>query len=173
MQNNTENKGTHHAHTGSGKTLSNQPQHPHHLQKRIRSRKVWTLPPPNQLDVTDNGSHFGCSFIRPSSLVQLLGDYQSAQSAFAIQVRIIGPPPVGITKSVPFANQTMEEYEIQLPASMVKVNKSIITRLHAPVVLDICLCFQSNNQPRSANCSLLPLRELYLKHGVGGSVLPK
>ena len=35
VQKNTENNGTHHAHTGPGKTLSNQPQHPHHLQKRI------------------------------------------------------------------------------------------------------------------------------------------
>jgi hypothetical protein len=79
----------------------------------------------------------GCSFVHPSSRDQIFGDFQSAQSVFAAQVRIIGPPSVGITKSVLFANQTMEEYKIQLPASMVKVNKSITTLLHAPVVLDI------------------------------------
>ena len=38
MQNNYENKGTPHAFTGYGKAPSNQPQHPHHLQKQIRSR---------------------------------------------------------------------------------------------------------------------------------------
>ena len=31
VQNNTENQGTHHAQAGSDKTLSNQPQRPHHL----------------------------------------------------------------------------------------------------------------------------------------------
>ena len=50
---------------------------------------------------------------------------------------------------VPLANQTMEEFKIQLPASMVKVNKSITTLVHAPFVLDIGQCVQANNQPSS------------------------
>jgi hypothetical protein len=173
VQNNAENKGTHHALAEFGKTLSNQPQHPHHLQKHIRSREVQTLLPSNQLDVIDNDSHLGHSFVHPSSLVPLLGYSQSGQSVFAIQVRITGPPSVGITKSALFANQAMEEYKIQLPASMVKVNKGTTMRLRAPVVLDIGQCFPSNNQPRSTNCPSLPFRELYLKHGVGGITLPQ
>ena len=74
----------------NAETLSNHPQHPYHLQ-----RKVQTLLPPNQLDVIDNDSHLGCSFVHPSSLVRIFEDSQSAQSVFAIQVRIIGPPSVG------------------------------------------------------------------------------
>jgi hypothetical protein len=39
MQNNNEyNDGTPHAFTGLGKDLRNQPHHPHHLRKHIRSR---------------------------------------------------------------------------------------------------------------------------------------
>jgi hypothetical protein len=43
----------------------------------------------------------------------------------------------------------MEEYKIQLPEAIAKVNKSITTLLHAPVVLDIGQCVQANNQPSS------------------------
>ena len=43
VQKNAENKGAHCALTKFGKTLSNQPQHPHHLPKHIRSRKVSVL----------------------------------------------------------------------------------------------------------------------------------
>jgi hypothetical protein len=43
----------------------------------------------------------------------------------------------------------MGEYKIKLPATMVKVNKSITALSHAPVVLDIGRCFPSNNQPSS------------------------
>jgi hypothetical protein len=43
----------------------------------------------------------------------------------------------------------MEKYKIQLPEAMAKVNKSIKTLLHAPIVLDIGQCVQANNQPSS------------------------
>ena len=104
VQNTSENKGAHCALTKFGKTLRNEPQHPHHLPRHTRSRRVQTLLPPNQLDVIANDSHIGRSFVQTSSPVPLFGDCQSAQSEFVIQVRIIGPPPVGITKSIPFAN---------------------------------------------------------------------
>jgi hypothetical protein len=35
------------------------------------------------------------SFVHPSFLVRIFEDYQSTQSLFAIQVRIIGPPYIG------------------------------------------------------------------------------
>jgi hypothetical protein len=91
----------------------------------------------------------GCSFIHLSFLDRIFGDSQSAQSVFAIQVRIIGPPSAGVTKSVLFTNKTMEEYKIKLPETIAKVNKSITTLLHAPVVLGIGQCVPANNQPSS------------------------
>ena len=43
----------------------------------------------------------------------------------------------------------MEEYKIQLPEAIAKVNNCITTLLHAPVVLDIGQCVQANNKPSS------------------------
>ena len=101
---------------------------------------------PNQLDVIDDDGHLGCGFIHQSILVQILWNSQPAQRVFAIQVRIIGPSSVGIAEGMLFVNKNMEEYKIQLPMSMVKVNKSITTPLHTPVVVNICQCFPSSNQ---------------------------
>jgi hypothetical protein len=42
-------------------------------------------------------------------------------------------------------NQTMGEYKIQLPTTMVKVNKSITAFSHTPVLLHVGRCFPSNN----------------------------
>jgi hypothetical protein len=84
-----------------------------------------------------------------SFLDRIFGVSHSAQSVFAIQVRIIGPLSAGVTNSVLFTNKTMEEYEIQLPEAIAKVNKSIKTLLHNPIVLEIGQCLQANNQPTS------------------------
>jgi hypothetical protein len=89
------------------------------------------------------------SFIHLIFLDRIFGDFQSAQSVFAIQVIIMGPPSASVTRSLLFANKTIEEYEIQLPATIVKVNKGIAMLLHAPVVLDIGQCVPANNQPSS------------------------
>jgi hypothetical protein len=43
----------------------------------------------------------------------------------------------------------MEVYKILLPEAIAKVNKSMKTLLHAPVVLGIGQCVQANNQPSS------------------------
>jgi hypothetical protein len=112
--------------------------------------------PSDNLDVIDDNGHFGCGFIQPAYLVQLIGSSQPAQSVFAIQVRIIGQFSAGVANSVLFTDKTMEEYEIQLPEAIAKVNKSIKTLLHAPVVLGIGQCVQANNQPSSQEL----LREL-------------
>jgi hypothetical protein len=71
--------------------------------------------PSDNLDVIDDNGHFGCGFIHPAYLVQLIGSSQPAQSVLAIQVRIIGPFSAGVTNSVLFKDKTMEEYKIQLP----------------------------------------------------------
>jgi hypothetical protein len=89
------------------------------------------------------------SFIHLIFLDRIFGDFQSAQSVFAIQVIIMGPLSASVTRSLLFANKTIEEYEIQLPATIEKVNKGIAMLLHAPVVLDIGQCIPANNQPSS------------------------
>ncbi len=43
----------------------------------------------------------------------------------------------------------MEEYKIQLPEAIAKVNKNMKMLLHAPVMLDIGQCIQADNQPSS------------------------
>ncbi len=93
--------------------------------------------------------YIGCSFVHLSFLDQIFGVSHSAQSVFAIQVRIIGPLSAGVINSVLFTNKTMEEYKIRIPEEIAKVNKSMKTLLHAPVVLDIGQCVQANNQPSS------------------------
>jgi len=105
--------------------------------------------PLDNLDVINNNGHFGCGFIHPAYSVQLIGSSQPAQSVFAIQVQIIGSLSAGVTKSVLFTNKTMEVYKILLPEAIAKVNKSMKTLLHAPVVLGIGQCVQANNQPSS------------------------
>jgi hypothetical protein len=63
---------------------------------------------------------------------------------FAIQVRKIGPSSVGIANGMLFVNKNMNK--INFPASMVEVNKSITTPLHAPVFLNMGQRFPSGNQ---------------------------
>ena len=102
--------------------------------------------PPDNFDVIDDNGHLGCGFIHPAYLVQLLGSSQPAQRVFAIQVRIIGPSSVGIAKGMLFVKEDIEEYKIQVPASMVKVTKSKTTPLHTYVAFNIRQCFPSSNQ---------------------------
>jgi len=45
-----------------------------------------------------------------------------------------------------FVKEDIEEYKIQVPASMVKVNRSKTTPLHTYVALNIRQCFPSSNQ---------------------------
>jgi hypothetical protein len=100
----------------------------------------------DNFDVIDDNGHLGCGFIHPSNLVELLGSSQPAQRVFALQVRIIDPSKVGVAKGMLFVNEDIEEYKIQVPASMVKVNRSKTTPLHTYVALNILQCFPSNNQ---------------------------
>jgi hypothetical protein len=102
--------------------------------------------PSDNFDVIDDNGHLGCGFIHPAYLVQLLGSSQPAQRVFAIQVRIIGPSSVGVAKGMLFVKEDIEEYKIQVPASMVKVNRSKTTPLHTYVALNIRQCFPSSNQ---------------------------
>jgi hypothetical protein len=102
--------------------------------------------PPNKFDVIEDDGHLGCGFIHPAHLVQLLGNSQPAQRVFAIQVRIIGPSSVGIAKGMLFVKEDIAEDKIQLPTSMIKVNKSRTEPLHTHVVLNIRQCFPSSNQ---------------------------
>ena len=102
--------------------------------------------PPNHFEVIEDNGHLGCGFIHQAYLKQLLGNSTAAQRVFAIQVRIIGPSSVGVAKGMLFVKEDLEEYKIQLPTSMVKVNKSKTAPLHTHVVLNIRQCFPSSNQ---------------------------
>ena len=107
--------------------------------------------PSDNFDVIDDNGHLGCGFIHPSNLVELLGSSQPAQRVIAIQVRIIGPSKVGVAKGMLFVKEDIEEYQIQVPASMVKVNRSKTTPLHTYVALNIRQCFPSSNQQVMGN----------------------
>ena len=81
---------------------------------------------------------------------------------FAIQVGKIGPSSVGIANGILFLNKNMNK--IQLPASMVEVNKSITTPLHAPVFLNMGQRFPSGNQENQTADTLakaLPLNSFF------------
>lgn len=100
----------------------------------------------DNFDVIDDNGHLGCGFIHPLYLVELLGSSQPAQRVIAIQVRIIGPSKLGVAKGMLFVKEDIEEYKIQVPASMVKVNRSKTTPLHTYVALNILQCFPSSSQ---------------------------
>ena len=117
-----------------------------HFRKHGRSRKVQTFLPHSQLDVIDNNDHLGCGFIHLAFLVKLRGNSQTTHGVFEIQVKKIELSSVGISKSLLFVREDMEEYKIQLPTSMAKVDKSITIPLRAHAVLVICQCFPSSNQ---------------------------
>lgn len=102
--------------------------------------------PSKNFEVIEDDGHLGCGFIHPAYLVQLLGSSEPAQRVFAIQVRIIGPSSVGIAKGMLFVKEGIAEDRIQLPTSMIKVNKSRTTPLHTNVVLNIIKLFPSSNQ---------------------------
>ena len=67
-----------------------------------------------------------------------------ATRKFAVQVRVIGPSSVGIAKGMLMVKDGISK--IQLPTSMVKVNKSKIQPLHTDVILNINSHFQSKTQ---------------------------
>ena len=117
----------------------------HHFQKQYRSRNVQTFLPHDQLDVIDDNGHLSCGFIHQAFPFKFL-----AQSVFAIQVNRIEPSSVDIAKSLFFVKEDMEEYTIQLPTSMTKVERSIPMLLRAHTVLAIRQCFPSSNQEQEA-----------------------
>mmetsp|Transcript_21142 Transcript_21142/g.45875 ORF Transcript_21142/g.45875 Transcript_21142/m.45875 type:complete len:873 (+) Transcript_21142:47-2665(+) len=100
----------------------------------------------NNFELIDDDGHLGCGFIHPDYLFKLLGKSQPARRAFAIQVRIIGPSSVGVAKGVLFVKETIGRETIQIPSSMIKVNKSKTKPLHTYVALNINQHFPSKAQ---------------------------
>ena len=80
----------------------------------------------------------------PITQLRLLGKSAGAQRAFAIQVRLVGPSRIGIAKGMLFVKAGIDN--IQVPTSMLKVNKSSSAPLHTDVVLNIIHVYPSTNQ---------------------------
>ncbi|KAL7545469.1 hypothetical protein ACHAWF_008824 [Thalassiosira exigua] len=99
--------------------------------------------PQEKFELIEDDQHLGCGFISKDFLVELLGKSVPAQRAFAIQVRIIGPSEIGIAKGVLFLKKGIDR--IQIPSSMVKVEKSKIKPLHNDVVLNINRIYPSDS----------------------------
>ena len=100
----------------------------------------------DNFEVIDDNGHLGCGFIHPEYLFELLGKSAAASRVFAIQVRIFGPATVGIAKGMLFVKKDIGKSKIQIPTSMVKVDKSSSTPVHTYVALSINQCFPSTNQ---------------------------
>ena len=118
------------------------------LPKTRSFKECPDLLPQDQLDVIDDNDHLGCGFIHPAFFLKLLGNSQTAQGVFAIQFKKIEPSSVGIAENLLFVREDMDEYKIQLPTSMAKVDESITIPLRAHAVLVIRQCFPSSNQER-------------------------
>lgn len=100
----------------------------------------------SNFELIEDHGHLGCGFIHPGYLFELLGKSTPAKRVFAIQVRIIGPSSVGVAKGMIFVKETMPRDKIQIPSSMVKVNKSKTKPLHTYVAINIIQHFPSKAQ---------------------------
>eukprot|EP00581_Thalassiosira_minuscula_P019424 CAMPEP_0183716690 /NCGR_PEP_ID=MMETSP0737-20130205/10498_1 /TAXON_ID=385413 /ORGANISM="Thalassiosira miniscula, Strain CCMP1093" /LENGTH=1455 /DNA_ID=CAMNT_0025945985 /DNA_START=64 /DNA_END=4431 /DNA_ORIENTATION=- len=105
----------------------------------------------NRVEIIEENGHMGCGFIPRSLLLEILGktnDIDSKASAgakrvFAIQVRIIGPSTIGVAKGMLVAKDGINA--IQVPSSMIKVEKSKTDPMHDDVVLNVHKCFPWNS----------------------------
>ena len=99
-------------------------------------------------EVIEDHGHLGCGYIPRSLLVEVIGGSNTATKVSTvasrvcqIQVRVVGPSSVGIGKGMLFVKDGIDK--IQLPTSMIKVEKSTTCPLHDDVVLCIVQCFPS------------------------------
>jgi hypothetical protein len=140
-QSNTESEGV----SEYGKTISNHSQHwkrendldgelhdditctkpsRQHQATRMSNKVTWLLREPQLEEVIKTR----LSFVHPSFLVRIFEDYQSTQSLFAIQFRIIGPPYIGCSLSI---------------------CPSLIKSLESLIQHRVCLQFKSESLDRS------------------------
>jgi len=95
-----------------------------------------------KFEIIEECGHLGCGYIPQDMVVELLGKSQRAQRAHAVQVRLFSPSKFGIGKGMLVVKKGIDK--IQIPKSMIKVERSKTTPLHTNVVLVITEVFPSS-----------------------------
>ncbi len=98
--------------------------------------------PKKDVKVIEDDGHLGCGFIDPKYLSDLTGKLPT--DVFAVQVRIFGPSSIGIAKGMLVIKEGLAGHKVQIPKSMIKVEKSKANEpAHTNVALSIIRVFPS------------------------------